>query len=458
MRGQTFHQVVLETDPLEVVRHSADLHLRLPPMRLEAGAALAWLGPSGVGKTTALAALLGVAAPPAVTIAGGRRFAGGPLPDAGTAASRQWLRADVAFVPQDARAAFDPVVRLGVQLVEASGVGADACVAALRALDEPDAHDVLARYPHEVSGGQAQRALLALALARPARLLVLDEPTASLDEARRDLLAAALRARMAAGAAVLLATHDLEFARALSAELWTYSSAGVERGAPACVRWPARPEVPSPEQVVLRARGLEAQRGRRPVLRGVDLDLHAGELVAVLGPSGAGKTTLAAVLVGLLAPSAGRLERCGGSNRRAAGQLLFQDAYASLTPGRTLASLVRETAASRGAALDLARGLALTPADLERTASALSGGQRRRAALLRALTVAPRLLILDEPTASLDASTAATVLATVLDQASVRAAACLLITHDRGLAAAVAHRVLVLEHGVLRPLETPDST
>src|SRR5690606_13531506 len=145
--------------------------------------------PSASGKTTLLEALLGVARG-GTTIAGARSFLGAPVPVPPGVEWRAWLRRSVAFVPQDARAALDPVQRLGVQAEELAGSGAVAD--RLAALGEPDPAGVLARFPHEVSGGQAQRVLLAVALARAPVLLVADEPTASLDPARQALLVEAI--------------------------------------------------------------------------------------------------------------------------------------------------------------------------------------------------------------------------------------------------------------------------
>jgi peptide/nickel transport system ATP-binding protein len=128
-------------------------------------------------------------------------------------------------------------------------------------------------------------------------------------------------------------------------------------------------------------------------------------------------------------------------------QYLFQDAYASLTPGRSIAALARETAPAGLDLAGLARGLRLEPAHLARTAAQLSGGERRRAALLRSLTVHPEVLILDEPTASLDAASAVEVMTNVLRLLDERPMACVLVTHDEDLAAAAAHRVLRLQEG-----------
>jgi peptide/nickel transport system ATP-binding protein len=180
------------------------------------------------------------------------------------------------------------------------------------------------------------------------------------------------------------------------------------------------------------------------VLDQADLVLHRREVVALCGPSGSGKTTLAKVLAGHIAPNAGSVVR---PPRGAAVQMLFQDAFASLTPGRTLGSLLAEATAPGVEVAALLRELQLPSDVLTKTAAQMSGGERRRAALLRALAMSPEALLLDEPTASLDSGAAASVMEIVLRMRDRIGLALLVVTHDRDLAHAVADRVLEMRGG-----------
>ncbi len=441
----TLARAVLATEALRIERPAAGLALELPPLSLRAGDACALLGPSGVGKSTVLDALLELA-PGDVTCVGARSFDDAPVPAHGTEAWRRWLRHDIVLVAQDARAALDPLQRLLVQVQTATDASAADAAAAMVELGVEDTEALLRRYPHEVSGGQAQRVLLAIALLRRARLVVADEPTASLDGARRRELVAALATLRAQGAAMLVATHDATFVTMLGAQALTLSADGVRVGlAPAPV-WPSPPPLAADPPVVLTARGVGVRRGGRHVVADLDLTLRAGEVLAVVGPSGAGKTSLAFALAGLCAHD-GEVLRPRG---RGAVQYLFQDAYASLTPGRSIRSLARETAPDDASVAQLAAPLGLGAELLARPASALSGGERRRAALLRSLTVAPAVLILDEPTASLDGATSVEVMETIMNLLSTTRMACVLITHDETLAVAAAHRILRLDAGRLQ--------
>ncbi|MBL9076501.1 MAG: ABC transporter ATP-binding protein [Planctomycetes bacterium] len=434
---------LLEVDALSVRRGTRVL--RLPQLALAAGQVAALHAPSGAGKSTLLAALFGLL-DPAAEVAGTVRWRGQPWPQLAPEQRRRVLRREIAFVLQDAPTALDPLARVGHQIERATERGSEAVDAALRQLGVADAPGVCRRWPHQVSGGEAQRALLALALLRRPALVVADEPSASLDGAAYAACVDALRGLAAGGAVLLLATHDGRLLRDLAARVLVLRDGAFVPGEPAHEPWPHAVRDGDVGTVpVLQAEGLSVGFAGRAVLRGVDFLVRRGEVVALVGASGTGKTTLARVLAGHLRPDAGRVVR---PQRAHAVQLVPQDAFASLTPGRTLQSLLDETRAGSDLG-PLLEQLQFGPELLARTAAGLSGGERRRAALLRALTVRPDVLVLDEPTAGLDRATAVAAMRSVFLLQRQRGMAIVLITHDLELAQTAAHRLVTLSEGSL---------
>jgi peptide/nickel transport system ATP-binding protein len=435
---------LLEIEAFEVRRR--DWAVRLPALRLDAGQVAALFAPSGAGKTTLLAALFGLLDRGDATVAGSVCWRGVPWGSLPAAERRRQLRQEIVFLAQDAPSALDPLAPIGRQIADATGAALPAVVATLQELGVEPSRQVCGRLPHQVSGGEAQRVLLAIACLRRPALVVADEPSASLDDESYAELVRQLRRLVVRGAAALLATHDGRLLRDLEARALVGTDGVFAAGTVGAEPWPASGSKTDVGTVpVLTATGVAVARAGRQVLHGVDLQLCRGEIVALVGASGAGKTTLARVLAGQLRPAAGAVVRPG---RAQAVQLVPQDAFGSLTPGRSVASLVDETAAN-GDLDRVASRLHLDAAALARAAGQLSGGERRRAAILRAVTVRPDVLVLDEPTSGLDRATAVQVMRSVLELQRDRGMAILLITHDRELAQAVAHRVLALRGGRL---------
>jgi ABC-type glutathione transport system ATPase component len=432
---------ILDVEGLEVRRGS--FRVGLPRLALSAGEVAVLLGPSGCGKTSLLLAILGLLRE---GVSGRVDLLARGLPAPNRAAGRGLLFDDVAVVMQDALASLDPLVTVGDQLAAATGSAPKDSAMALGDLGVQDPEDLLRRRPHQLSVGQAQRCLLAVALLRRPKLLIADEPSASLDGDRITDLEHNLKLlRDRTGTAVLIATHDHRLAADLDAVGFLFRNGELVEGSLAQVPWPDRRPGAKPGPVVLAGRGLGHRYGDSWVLNRVDLELHRGQITALVGESGSGKSTLARILAGHLQPSRGSVQGPG----RTGVQMLFQDAYGSLTPSHTIEGLVKE---SRVADFDLeqwARCLDLEPSDLKRPPTALSGGQRRRAALLRSLSVRPAVLILDEPTASLDRPTAIAVTHTLVNAQSRTGLAMLWITHDEQWASAFADRVLRLEGGDL---------
>ncbi len=429
-----------------MVRGPGGLSLRLPRLALGPGDSAALFGPSGGGKTTLLLAACGLLRRPGWTVAGSVQIAGVDVLTADPAAGRALRSSALTFLPQDAAAALDPLQPVGRWLGQVSGADEPARRAALARLGLDDAA-LLRRLPQAISGGEAQRVLLAVALLRSPQLVVADEPTANLDGDSRQRVQRALRELADRGAAVLVATHDSALPVALAARVLAPADDAFLPATLPEFAWPTASRDGATEDVLLALADVHHTFAGRPVLAGIDLELRSGEVVAIVGPSGAGKTTLARLAAGRLSPTAGTIRRPAGVGV----QMVAQDAFASLTPGRRLDDLLAEASAPGFGMLAGVEAVALPEGALARTARRLSVGEQRRAALLRALAVEPRVLVLDEPTASLDSVTAQAVVSTLLALRARTGLAMLLITHDLALARAVGSRIYSLQGGRLCP-------
>ncbi len=419
--------------------------VRIPRLAIDRGEVVALHGPSGAGKSTVLGGMFDLAGAD-LACRGSVCWRGAEWRELLAPSQRRALRQEITFLAQDASAALDPLLPIGRQIQQATACSTEAAAAMLGDLGVQGSGELCRRLPFQVSGGEAQRALLAIAFLRAPVLVVADEPSASLDPTAYAELRSHLAALVDRGAALLLASHDHRLLRDLEASVLDFVEGAFVPGVVVPAAWPDHGREPDVGTVpLLAAEGLRVSFAGRPVLRDVDFAVHRGEVVALVGDSGVGKTTLARVLTGHLRPDAGVVRRPA---RPRAVQLVPQDAFASLTPRRAIGSLVAETAIGGEAELLTAR-LQLPPALLQRQARQLSGGERRRAALLRAISVRPDVLVLDEPTAALDRDTAVAVMRSVLAVQRDRGMAIVLITHDLELARAVAHRVLELHGGEL---------
>lgn len=440
------------------------------------GEALALIGETGSGKSLVAQALMGVL-PPGLSAEGTVGVHGHPpVPLAEPAALRALWSHETMLLPQEPGAALDPTMRLARQLANAE-TPASRVGAALAAVDlEPG---VARAYPFALSGGMAQRALVACALLSNAPLVIADEPTKGLDEARIDLAITLLRGLIERGRALLVITHDLAVARKLCGRVMVLHDGVVVEQGPARdvlqapshpytrawlaadpATWPACRPCLARDDLVLAAHGLSFAWPRGPTLfRDLDLHLPRGTVLALAGPSGCGKTTLGNVLIGLLRPDEGEVSWAGADpyrdprarrRLRRKYQKLHQDPGSAFVPyrtiGRQLADL-REVVP--GLDLDatlppLLDRLRLRTELLARHPTEVSGGEAQRLALARLLLLDPDVILADEPTSRLDPIVQRETILLLRELVEERRMALLLVSHDHALVKAVADEVLTL--------------
>jgi len=470
------------------------------------GEVLALIGESGSGKTTIALAMLGYARNGCRIAAGRITVDGKRLDGLDEAALRPLRGRTVAYVAQSAAAAFNPALTIMDQVIEPALIHGlmdrDAACAKARALFEtlalPDPQTVGNRYPHQVSGGQLQRLMAAMALITDPALVIFDEPTTALDVTTQiEVLVAFKAAVRDLGTTAVYVSHDLAVVAQiadrivvlrggavqeagttddiLSRPTHPYSRALVAAAAP---RVPAAP-VPMPERGVgeaplLELRAVVAGYGtvdvdghpRHRIVDGIDLKIGRGQVIGVIGESGCGKSTLARIVAGLHPQAKGYVNLCGVPLPRDIAhrtrdqlrriQLVFQSADTALNPAIPVARALgrpltffhglrgRELKAETARLLDLVR---LPAALADRLPGELSGGQKQRVNLARALAARPDLILCDEVTSALDPVVAEAVLDLLIDLRRELGVSYMFITHDLNIVRAIADKVIVLKGG-----------
>ncbi len=444
------------------------------------------VGRSGSGKTMTALAVLGLL-PREARVSGRILFTGQDLLGLPEPRLRQIRGRRIAAVFQEPHAALNPVRPVGRQIGEVLRVRGGLSRAAARrrrvelleAVGIERAGERQFSYPHELSGGQAQRVMIAMALAVTPELLIADEPTTALDAATgrqvMDLLIALKREHRFG---LVLISHDDQLVTRVADRVVVLEAgqSSPRRRVPARPRY-APPvasrgaaEVAGPP--LLEVRELTVRYSNRYRRRGalalaavdrVSLTVADNEVVALVGQSGCGKTTLARSIVGLTQPAEGDIRYQGrtcrgparGAGRSAPIQMVFQDPYTTLNPRRSVGESLAEALACGGrdrGRPEVEALLAKVELDAEmseRFPHELSGGERQRVAIARALAVGPRLLVLDEPMSSLDYPVRIRLLDLLERLRQADGLTMLLISHDMELVEAWAHRIVRMQRGRL---------
>lgn len=433
------------------------------------GDTLVIMGETGAGKSLVAQAILGTL--PGSLRAEGQIEVNGRRVDNMTQLERtvMWGR-ELATLPQEPWRALDPLMRSFRQVAESYRfVAGKAPADANRATQDAFASLGLAgaerRLPGALSGGMAQRVAFAAATAANAPILLADEPTKGLDAERHGKVVQLLAAIPAAGGTLVAITHEVSVTRRLGGHVIVLRNGQlVEQGPVEAVlntpassytqqlleadpqSWPKAEPHPA-GQVLLTASDLAIARNGKHLISGFNLTLREGERVALVGPSGIGKTSLLDALAGLLQPAAGHVVRAEHLSRHAV-QKLYQDppaAFPARVPLRhALQDVARLHKTDWSRVTDTLGHLDIHPALLERKPDAVSGGELQRISIARALTVGPKVLLADEPTSRLDPITQRDTLALLEKIAAEENIAVVLVTHDPDIAAKWADRVVRL--------------
>ena len=462
---------------------------------LKRGEVLGLIGESGAGKSTLGLAAMGFTRD-GVRISGGTvEFDGIDLVNSRMSIKRALLGKRIAYVAQSAAASFNPAHKLIEQHTEApvqhnemtKKESEEDAVRLYERLRLPNPEEIGFRYPHQVSGGQLQRAMVAMAMSCRPDLIIFDEPTTALDVTTQIEVLAAIRdivdqfdtaaiyithdlavvAQMADRIKVLFRGDEVEEAdtRTMLSEpredytksLWAVRS--FER--------PAKPAPATDAMPVISVQGIDAAYGTAKVLSDVSFDIHEGRTVAVVGESGSGKSTTARCITGLLPPKTGVIQLDGEDlpldyRKRTKEQLrqiqmIYQMADTALNPRKTIGEMIgrpiefymgvsgRE---KRKRVERILEEVELPPGQyLHRLPSELSGGQKQRIGIARALAAEPKFIICDEVTSALDQLVAESILKLLARLQDERKLSYMFITHDLATVRAIADEVVVMKDG-----------
>jgi len=466
---------------------------------IENGESVGLVGESGSGKTQAALAILGLLLPQAV-VSGNITFADTALLRSSEKELNSLRALRIAMVFQDPTQALNPYVRVGQQIrrillqhrLATKAEARPRVIAMFERVGLPDPERQYRAYPHQLSGGMRQRAMIAAALITKPELLIADEPTTALDVTVQAQILELLQ-EVRKDTALLLITHDLGVVAGHCERMLVIKGGElIEQGATrdiftrpqhehtkellAAAPRIERTDIPAGVvgDVVLEISGAsvsftEPGHGKLHAVRDVDVSVRAGETVAIVGESGSGKSSLVRAALGLAPMRTGRVVLCGMTlgaliqdrtrEVRRGLQLVFQDPVGSLNPQMRVAEIVAEpllinepeipAAERQKRVAQILEKVGLAAEFLHRYPHELSGGQAQRVAIARALILKPKVLVCDEAVAALDGRVREQILDFLREIQAESGLSILFISHDLSVVRAISHRVLVMYMGAL---------
>ena len=483
--GATIYPPGEKSREIEIV-HGVDFDL-------QPGKVLGLIGESGAGKSTIGLASMAYGRGGVEITGGSVEVNGRDILKSGIRDVRKLRGGEVTYVSQSAAASFNPAKKIMEQVTEAailhnkfSRKEAEArAIALFTKLGLPDPENIGQRYPHQVSGGQLQRCMTALALCPEPDLVVFDEPTTALDVTTQiDVLAAIKEAIQDTGVAALYITHDLAVVAQVSDHIMVLRMGEmVEYGtvdqiinhpkqdytrALVSVRSIEHEEKKPTDNPLLKVEGVTARyKGTNfDVLKNINVELHPGQTLAVVGESGSGKSTLARVITGLLPPNKGTITfdgRALSPDLPARSledlrelQMIYQMADTAMNPRQTVGTIIGRPlefyfglkgAEKQKRIQELLDEIELGKGFQDRYPAELSGGQKQRVCIARALAAKPKMIICDEVTSALDPLVADGILKLLLNLQKIEDVAYLFITHDLATVRAISDSIAVMYQG-----------
>ncbi|MBC8379148.1 MAG: ABC transporter ATP-binding protein [Planctomycetes bacterium] len=477
-------------------------------LTLDRGEVLGLIGESGAGKSTIGLASMAYTRPGCRIVSGSIVFDGMELFGASQEFKRKIRGTRIAYVAQSAAASFNPAHRLVNQYAEAPvqhglmsfSEAEEKAVDIYRRLLLPDPEKIGYRYPHQVSGGQLQRAMVAMAMACQPDIIVFDEPTTALDVTTQiEVLAAIKRITRQFNTAALYITHDLAVVAQLADRIMVlrYGNLVEENNGRDLLANPKEEYTrqllsvralqeekdlsASEKDIILEVENVSASyTGGEKVLEDIDLKVRRGRTVALVGESGSGKSTLARVITGLLPPFQGKVLYDGkelppalkSRDRESLRQMqmIYQMPDTALNPRQRVSKIIgrplhfyfgMKGEEREKRILELLEMIELSEKYIDRYPGELSGGEKQRICIARALAAKPDLIICDEVTSALDQLVAEEILKLLRNLQNELRVSYLFITHDLATVKAISDEIVVMlqgkivEQGVKREILTP---
>jgi len=455
------------------------------------GEVLGLIGESGAGKSTLGKAAMGFAQPGCRLTGGTILFDGMELRAKSEKEKQKLWGSRMAYVAQSAAASFNPAHRLIDQTTE-SGIrhglmsrkdAESDAIELYKAMRLPDPSNIGFRYPHQVSGGQLQRAMTAMAMTSRPDLIIFDEPTTALDVTTQvEVLAAMRDAVERFNTAAIYITHDLAVVAQMSdrIKVLRFGEEMEEAETNKMLKSPSHPytkslwsvrsiekKATSSDDKILEIRNVDAAYGKGPkVLQNVNISVPRGNTVAIVGESGSGKSTAARVITGLLPVLKGKVlfnneplplmvkERSKEQLQRI--QMIYQMADTAMNPRHTVGEIIGRPLefylgltgkALETRIIELLEMIELDESFYDRLPSELSGGQKQRICIARALAAEPELIICDEVTSALDQIVQEGILKLLLKLQVELGITYIFITHDIATVKAISDEVVVMLEG-----------